>query len=175
MYHSGGYTWNTGYFVTTIGFVRDLYAEHQPVMAAKLAEISAAIGQDNYEAVLRRVYPQLEVASFDDAILTQVAPEQARILHGEMGWSDPGTLYALKEALVSDTAKNAEKGAVLAPETRDSLLFNYEGDKLMAVIGLEGIVVVNTEDAILVVHKDDIPRVKQFVNQLEGTEWEKYS
>ena len=84
-------------------------------------------------------------------------------------------LYALKEALAEDQAETVTQGLVLAQDTRDSLLFNYEGEKLMAVIGLEGIVVVNTDDALLVVHKDMIPRVKELVNSLEGTELEKYS
>ena len=62
-----------------------------------------------------------------------------------MGWSDPSTLYALKEALAEDQARRSP-GLVLAQDTA-SLLFNYEGE-LMAVIGLEGIVVVNTDDAL---------------------------
>ncbi len=48
-------------------------------------------------------------------------------------------------------------------------------DKLVAVLALEGMIVVNTEDAILVVHKDQIPLVKKMVNGLEGTDLEKYS
>lgn len=169
------HVWNTGYFVTTAGFVRRLYAQHQPELNTGLAQIETAIGSDLYEQTLHEVYPQLTKISFDDAILAHVTPEQAVTLHGEMGWSDPGTLYSLKEALAGDEAQTVTQGLVIAPDTRDSLLFNYEGDKLMAVIGLDGIVVVNTEDAILVVHKDMIPRVKELVNSLEGTELEKFS
>lgn len=175
MYESGKHVWNTGYFVTTIGFVRSLYREHQPDMTAALDEIEAAIGRENYDDVLHDVYPQMEVISFDDAILTHVEPEQAVVLHGEMGWSDPGTLYALKEALATGPEENVEEGLVLPRETSDSLLLNYDSDKLMAVIGLDGIIVVNTEDALLVVPKDKIPQVKQLVNSLQGTELEKYS
>lgn len=175
MFDSGRHVWNTGYFVTTIGFVQSLYHQHQPQMAAKLDEIEQAIDQPEYEEVLHSVYPQLEVASFDDAILTHVAPEEAVVLHGQMGWSDPGTLYALKEALASGPEENVEEGLVLAQNTSDSLLLNYEDEKLMAVIGLEGIIVVNTGDALLVVPKDKIPQVKQFVNSLQGSDLEKYS
>lgn len=169
------HVWNTGYFITTIGFVRGLYAKHQPELSAGLARIEAAIDSDLYERTLYEIYPHLTKISFDDAILAHVAPEQAVTLHGEMGWSDPGTLYSLKEALAAEEAGTVTKGLVIAPDTHDSLLFNYESDKLMAVIGLDGIVVVNTEDAILVVHKDMIPRVKELVNSLEGTELEKFS
>ncbi|MDX1686504.1 MAG: sugar phosphate nucleotidyltransferase [Candidatus Promineifilaceae bacterium] len=175
MFESGQYVWNTGYFVTTVGFVRDLYREHRPEMAAQIEEIEAAIGQEAYEEVLHRVYPQMDVISFDDAILTHVAPEQAMVLHGEMGWSDPGTLYALKEALASGPEENVTDGLVLARDTQDSLLVNEESDKLLAVIGLDGMIVVNTKDAILVVHKDRIPEVKQLVNDLQDSELEQFS
>lgn len=169
------HVWNTGYFVTTIGFVQSLYELYQPEMAARLAEIERSIGTAAYESVLAQRYPEIEVASFDDAILTHVAPEEAVVLHGEMGWSDPGTLYALKEALATGRQQNVEEGLVMALDSTDSLLLNYENDKLVAVIGLEGFIVVNMEDALLVVHKDRIPEVKTLVNRLQGTELEKYS
>ena len=54
-------------------------------------------------------------------------------------------------------------------------MYNYEAKKLVAVAGLDGMIVVNTEDAILVVHKDDIHLVKQLVNELVGSELESYS
>lgn len=175
MHESGRYVWNTGYFVTTIGFVQALYREHRPEMAAILQEIQSAIDDEDYDEVLQRLYSELEVISFDDAILTHVAPEQAVVLHGEMGWSDPGTLYALKEALAEEPEENVAEGLVLAPDVADSLLLNYEDQKLMAVIGMEGIVVVNTEDALLVVPKEKIPQVKELVNRLQNTDLEKYS
>lgn len=175
MYEQGRHVWNTGYFVTTIGFVQKLYRKHQPQMAETLGRIEDAIGSAQYEEVLDSRYSEMEVASFDDAILTHVAPEEAVVLHGEMGWSDPGTLYALKEALASGPEQNVEEGLVVAMDTNDSLLVNQESDKLMAVIGLEGFVVVNMADALLVVPKDRIPDVKAFVNQLQDSELEKYS
>ncbi len=175
MFASGRYVWNTGYFVTTVGFVRRLYQEHQPEMAALLQRIGETIGSESYKQVLEELYPQMKTVSFDDAILTHVRPEQALVLHGEMGWSDPGSLYALKEAVNPDTNENATHGLVLPHDTRDSLLYNYEPHKLLAVIGLDGFIVVNTEDAILVVHKDQVPQVKTLVNQLVGTELEKFS
>ena len=64
---------------------------------------------------------------------------------------------------------------VQTAETQDCLVYNYEPDKLVAVIGLEGMIVVNTEDALLVVHKDNIPLVKKMVDGLDGTELENYS
>ncbi len=175
MFAENTHVWNTGYFVTTIGFVRKQYQQHQPNMWVGLTEIEEAIGQPDYQETLHRVYPNLDVMSFDDAILHHVDPADALVLHGEMGWSDPGTLYALKEAVNPNVKANVTKGKVIVEASTDSLVYNYESDKLLTVIGLEGMIVVNTEDAILVVHKDNIPLVKKMVDGLEGTDLESYS
>ncbi|MEZ4646229.1 MAG: hypothetical protein R3E31_26490 [Chloroflexota bacterium] len=58
---------------------------------------------------------------------------------------------------------------------QDCLVYNYQPDKLVAVVGVEGMIVVNTEDAVLIVHKDQIPLVKKLVNGFDGTELEPYS
>ncbi len=175
MFAEGTHVWNTGYFVTTIGFVQSMYQKYQPQMWQQLAKIQSAIKEVNYPEVLQTVYPRIEVMSFDDAILQYVPPEQALVLHNEMGWSDPGTLYALKEAVNPNLEANVTKGLVKLDECKDCLVYNYEDNKLVSVVGMDGMIVVNTEDAILVVHKDQIPLVKQMVNSLEGTDLEHFS
>ena len=175
MFAEKSHVWNTGYFVTTLGYVRRLYEEYQPTMWQQLAQIEAAIGQPHYTETLHAMYPQMEVMSFDDAILQYVPSEQAMVLHSEMGWSDPGTLYALKEAINPDPMADVTKGLVITEQTKDCLIYNYEAGKLVAAVGLEGMIVINTEDAILVVHKDQIPLVKKLVNGFDGTDLEPYS
>ncbi|HFE67450.1 MAG TPA: hypothetical protein ENJ93_09340 [Chloroflexi bacterium] len=175
MFADQTHVWNTGYFVTTIGFVQKLYQQRQPRMWEHLSRIQAAIGRPSYKDVLRQTYPQLDEISFDDAILHYVRPEQALVLHSEMGWSDPGSLYALKEAINPDPQANVTIGRTIIESAQDCLVYNYETDKLVAVAGLDGMIVINTEDALLVVHKDQIPLVKKMVNGLEGTELERYS
>lgn len=175
MFAEKTHVWNTGYFVTTVGFILDLYQKHQPKLWQGLEKIETAIGQSHYEQVLNEVYPKLEEISFDDAILAHIAPTDALVLHSEMGWSDPGTLYAMKEAIDSNRAATVTKGLVITDKTTDCLVYNYEPKKLVVAAGLEGMIVVNTADAVLVVHKDQIPLVKKIVNDLEGTELEGYS
>jgi len=175
MFAEQRHVWNTGYFVTTPTFVLDLYRRYQPGMWSQLETIRETIGGPDYMTTLRQIYPELERISFDDAILTHVQPSQALVIHSEMGWSDPGTLYALKEAINVDEQANATKGLVVDEASADCLLYNYENDKVLVTIGLQGMVIVNTEDALLVVHKDDIPLVKKVVNLFEGSPLEKYS
>lgn len=175
MFANGTHVWNTGYFITTPRYVQEKYAQYQPNLWSDLAQIRDAIGADNYTDILHRVYPTLDVMSFDDAVLEYLDPADALVMHAEMGWSDPGTLYALKEAINANPDENVTRGLVKAFESQDSLLYNYEADKLLVGVGLDGMIIVNTDSAILVVHKDQIPLVKKMVNSLVGTELEKYT
>ena len=175
MFTSGSCVWNTGYFVTSIGYVQQAYQRHMPEMWAQLSEITATLGSDDYQAKLDGIYPTLEKLSFDDAILTHLDPADACVLHAPMGWSDPGTLYALKEAINPSTEENVTRGLVIDAGSKDSLIYNYEDKKLVMGVGLEGMIVVNTPDAVLVVHKDDIRQVKELVENFAGTDLETYS
>ena len=87
----------------------------------------------------------------------------------------PSTSEWLKEAIEPDMEKNVLRGSVVEKDSKDCLIYNYSPDKLVVTVGLEGMIVVNTEDALLVVHKDRIPLVKEVVNQFEGTSLESYS
>ncbi|NCF68050.1 MAG: NTP transferase domain-containing protein [Chloroflexi bacterium] len=175
MFEDGRYVWNTGYFVTTPRYVRELYRQFQPEIWSHLAAIEISIGSPDYEETLHRVYPQIQSISFDDAILTNVPAEDAAVLHGELGWSDPGTLYALKEAIEPSRSRNVIKGSVVDKQLQDCLVYNYTDKKLVVAVGLEGMIIVNTEDALLVVNKDHIPLVKEVVNDFEGTSLEAFS
>ncbi len=174
MFAAGDCVWNTGYFVTRIGYVQQAYERHMPAMWHDLARIGAAIGQEAYEAALAAVYPTLESISFDDAILTHLDPADACVLYAPMGWSDPGTLYALKESINPDPQANVTRGRVIDSESSDSLIYNYEPDKLVMAVGLDGMIVVNTPQAVLVVHKSHIRQVKDLVEGFKGTDLEKF-
>ena len=130
MFAAGTHVWNTGYFLTTPGFVQNLYRTHQPEMWARLVTIEQSIGTPDYDDTLHEVYPDIQAISFDDAVLAYVSPEQAAVLHGRLGWSDPGTLYALKEAIDPKKDRNVTKGLVVDEQSRDSLIYNYADDKL---------------------------------------------
>jgi mannose-1-phosphate guanylyltransferase len=175
IFEAGTHVWNTGFFVTTPAYIRQLYQRFSPQMWDQLQVIEKSIGTEEYNVVLEQIYPHMPTISFDDAILTHLDHERALVLHSEMGWSDPGTLYALKESLNPDPEANVTKGLVIDTASKDSLIYNYEAEKLVVVIGVEGMIVVNTPDAMLVVHKDNIPLVKKVISGLQDTELEAYS
>ncbi len=175
IFEQGTHVWNTGFFVTTPAYIQRLYRRFSPDLWRQIEIIESSISTDEYGDVLSRLYPELPAISFDDAILTHLDAGDALVLHSSMGWSDPGTLYALKEVINPVIDANVTKGLVIDSESQDCLIYNYESDKLLVAVGLEGMIVVNTDDAILVVHKDQIPLVKSVINELQGTDLESYS
>lgn len=168
MFQSGEWLWNPGYFVFDIDFCLELYQIHKPELIKQIREMVA------HDDLLQHEYQALESISFDDAIVTHLAPEQAVVLPVDLGWSDPGTLYALKEAFVPSEDENYIKGHVSTLGTRDSFVYNEEDHKLVTTIGLDGICVVNTKDATLVVKKEDVPKIKELLKQLEEEGEESY-
>jgi mannose-1-phosphate guanylyltransferase len=168
LFNSGKSLWNPGYWVTSIDFVLELYNKHMPSMYTSLQEIIK--NPDRLDII----YPELESISFDDAIIVKTKPEEAVVIKVNMQWKDPGTLYAFKSALSDSLTDNYAKGNSYLYKTKDSLVYNAENNKLVTTIGLDGYIVVNTEDALLVCHKDSIPDIKNMLNEFDNTDLNKY-
>ena len=168
MFASGEWVWNPGYWVVDMDFTLSLYEKYMPKMYQQLLIIENALGTISETKTLRKIYPQMEETHFDNAIVEKLPPEGAVVLTPDMGWSDPGTLYALKEALTDKPTDNLERGLVVNMDTKGCLLINEENCKVVATIGLENVIVVNTKDALVVVPKDQVSKVKELVKKLEA-------
>jgi mannose-1-phosphate guanylyltransferase len=166
------HAWNLGYFVTTPKFLWSQFEKNAPELFEKLNQISASVGSDEYETVLNEIYPNLEKISFDNAILEKLNPESGLVLSVDIGWSDIGAWEALKEALADSQEENVTKGNVELVDTKDSLVFNSNG-QLVVGIDLEGMLVINTGDVLLVCPKTAVPKIKKYVESLAGTSNEK--
>jgi len=167
MFKSKEWLWNTGYFFMDIDFGCYLYEKYQPEIYKKLLLIEKSLGKGKEKEIINKVYPAMERISFDDAIAKNVLPSEALVLKTEMEWSDPGTLYALKEALTENEKDNLIMGNVKTQNTADSLLVNHEKKKLLATIGLKGVAVVNTKDVVLVVPKEDVKEISDLLTEIE--------
>lgn len=159
MFKSGDYFWNPGYFITSLEFITDCYKKLAPEI---------------YKRVTSGKYNDCPKFSFDSAIIEKVDLKNAVILKTNMGWSDPGTLYALKEALEESSEGNVTKGNVYNLGTTDSLIYNLENKRVVTTVDLKGMVVVNTEDAIVVVHKDNVVRISELVKEMKSKKMDKY-
>jgi mannose-1-phosphate guanylyltransferase len=167
-FHSRDHTWNPGYFVTTPRFILSQYKKFVPEMWESLQEIQEKMGTKDFERTLEKIYPTLEKISFDDAVLERVDPKHISVIAADLGWSDIGAWEALKEALEVSTSENVTRGKVMINDAADNLIFN-QTDQLLVGIDLSQMIVINTDDVVLICHKNSIPKIKKIVESLSGT------
>ncbi len=122
---------------------------------------------DQWDTKLQALYPTIPAMHFDTAFLERLVPGQAILLKSDLKWADPGSLYALKEALQTSKAANVTIGKVVDIDTQDSLIFNEEDHKVVSVMGMRGVVIINTHDAVLVIDKHAVRYIASLLNQLE--------
>lgn len=168
-FSSGHHAWNLGYFVTTPKFLWEQYKRFAPNLYDGLRQIGAAWKTPQYEKTLNAIYPTLEKISFDNAILEKLDPSQALVISENIEWSDVGAWEALKEALQKSQDTNVTQGKVLLTDTHDSLVYNYT-DQMVVTIDVDDLLVVNTDDVVMVCRKTSVPKIKKLVESLAGTE-----
>lgn len=166
---SGHHAWNLGYFVTTPSFLWQLFKLYQPEMFEILSQIYQTVGTPKYNITLEKLYKTLPKISFDNAILEKIKKEDAYVISENLGWSDVGAWEALKEALQSAPEQNVTSGKVLVTDCRDTLVYNYT-NQMVVTIDLDGFLVINTHDVVLVCHKNSVPKIKKLVENLSNSE-----
>jgi len=175
-FQDGQHVWNLGYFVVTPQLVLDHYQKLAPEFYQHLMAIYQAIGTKDYDQVLRQHYTQLEKASFDNLILEKVKPSQAVVAKVKLGWADIGTWESLWDIMTKDDNNNLKKGLIVTADTVNSLIYNYQSDKIIVGVGLNDLVIVNTKDVILVCPKSSSSQVKKLVKKLQrDPKYKKYT
>lgn len=169
---SGHHAWNLGYWITTPQFMYKQYETHAPEIFERTEKIVAALDSDSYDEILNTEYNEMPSIHFDNAIVEKINSDAACVMVVDIGWTDIGAWEALKEALEDNPEDNVLQGEVLPEETTDSIIYNYEDDKLVVTLDLDGFVVVNTEDVILVTRKASVPKISKLVKSLKGTKYE---
>lgn len=157
-FESGRYLWNGGIFLFRGTTLLGLLEEHLPELAAGIEAIAAEPGRRE------ELYGTLPATSIDFGLMEKL--DTIATLPLECGWSDLGSWEALAEVLEpeADDAGNVLRGDALALDARDNLLVADQGS--IAVVGVEGLVVVRTGDNVLVVPKERSQEVKAIVSEL---------
>ncbi len=167
------YCWNLGYFVTTPKFMLSLFKKHAEEIYETAQKITEA---DTYEVFMDRLlkyYKEMPEISFDNAVLEKINKSCAFVVVEDIGWSDVGAWEALKEALEQQRQDNITKGRVLLENSEDNLVYNYEDKKLIVGVNVDELLVVNTDDVLLVANKKAVKEIKKLVEGFQGTENEK--
>ncbi|HYE72942.1 MAG TPA: mannose-1-phosphate guanylyltransferase [Blastocatellia bacterium] len=165
---SGRYLWNSGIFIFTAATILSEIEKLMPKLYAGLQEIESSIGTDDYAATVERVFPQLESISIDYGIMEKTA-RPICVFKGDFGWSDVGSWDALYELRTEDRDKkgNLPLGDVRAIDAQNNLVYSNT-DRVVTLLGVEGLMVIDTKDALLVARQDRAQEVKKFAEILKS-------
>lgn len=164
---SGEYLWNSNMFMWKAATVLELFARFEPEMHEGLMRIQAAVGTAEEAEVIAGEYPNLKAIAVDNAIIERA--EKVVTLEADIDWGDIGSWAALTDVLPADEAGNLFSGEVLGIDVANSTVYGRAG-KLIALVGVEDLVVVDTEDALLVCRKEEAQRVKDVLERLQNKE-----
>ena len=162
---SGNFYWNTGMFVWKVAVILEEINRYMPELAEGLKAISDG-GTETIEAI----YARLPATSIDYGVLEK--SNKLAVIKAEMGWEDVGSWNALDEILPKDDAGNIFTGNVVNVGCHDSII--YANNRVIAVVGLQDIVVADTDDATLICSKDRAQDVKKVVEILKTKKKEEH-
>jgi mannose-1-phosphate guanylyltransferase len=157
------YLWNSGMFVWKLSTIMESFRTFMPDLHHGLLEIRRAYGSPDYDDVLQRCFNDFNPISIDYGIMEKA--ESIYVIPGNFGWDDVGSWPALARIRKTDHDGNMILGDVIAENSAESIII---GDKkLIAAIGLNDIVVVDTKDALLICNKHNTQDVKMIIQRLK--------
>jgi mannose-1-phosphate guanylyltransferase len=162
---SGKYSWNSGMFIWTAERALSEFQQQQPAMYDLFQQLRPAIDTDDYSDVLNRIWDDMPRLSIDYAVMEDAS--DMVVIPVEIGWNDVGTWSSLYDVLPQDKFGNCGKDDAfdnrVVLDTRDTMIYT---DKLAVAIGVDNIIVVETDDVIMVCHKDRAQDVREIVKYL---------
>lgn len=160
---SGDFFWNSGMFIWRTDVILNEIKTYMLDLNDGLKTIKAALGKDNYDEVLTKVYGLLRSISIDYGIMEN--SKIVKLIKGKFDWSDVGSWDAVYHLLEKDSNGNAERGNVYLGNSEGTYV--NSSNKFTAVIGVKDLIVINTDDATLVCHRDYAQDVKLVVDYLK--------
>jgi mannose-1-phosphate guanylyltransferase len=170
---SGDYVWNAGMFVWSVPVVERALAQHAPELDAALKPIRIALAKKRPLAgVLKKAYPTLPKISVDYALLEKST--NVVVLSSSFDWDDVGAWPAVAKHFKPDATGNVSRGIALVEQGANNIVFS-EGKHLVAVVGVDDLIVVHTPDATLVCPKSKAQEIKALLKRVEalkdGAKW----
>jgi mannose-1-phosphate guanylyltransferase len=160
---AGTYFWNSGMFIWRADSIWNEISHHLPALARGMEPIRQSLGHESLQGVLDEVYSQLPAVSIDVGVMERAL--DVWVVPADIGWSDVGSWRALSDFLVPDAMGNVVVGEQRGFDT--SGCFIYSPQKLVATIGLTDLVVIETDDVVLICPKDRDQDVRRLVELLE--------
>ena len=172
---AGNYYWNSGMFLWSARTLANAVREHLQETAPLLEKIAAAYGTPDFESVFHALYPLCENISVDYAVLEPRSAKGEHLSHlyclpAEFSWNDLGSWASLYEYQMETRLRGDGEGNVsetdghMAIDAANNYIFSPK--KFVALVGVENLVIVDTEDALLIAHRDHSQDVGKIVKEL---------
>lgn len=164
-YNSKNYLIHTGYLATKSGLLLEHYHNYAPETYAIISKIVSALDTPEFETVLNEEYPKFEKQSVDYGLYEKLPSSTQWEMPAEFGWVDVGTWELLYHGLDKDENGNVVIGSATLIDTTNSLIIAKASGK-MGVIGMDNVIVVETDDGMLVCPLAQAPKVKDLYTKL---------
>ena len=164
------YLWNSGMFIWKVSSILKNMKQLLPDTYEKLIKIQKAIGTSEQETVLEKEFYAMESQSIDYGIMEKA--KDIYILPGTFGWDDVGSWLAVERIKKTNEFGNVVNGNIITINTQNCII--QGGKKLIATVGLEDLIVVDTEDATLICSKDHAGEIKKVIENLKICNREEY-
>lgn len=165
MVMSGLYSWNSGMFIWKIEQIAEEFQRQMPEFYRQLLEVEASIGTDHYQQTLSNIWPRVAQQTIDYGVME--GAQNVAVIPVEMGWTDVGSWGSLEGLLPQDDQGNSFVGEHIGIESRNLIVIG--GTRLIATIGVEDLIVVDTDDALLVCSRAYEQQVRDLVEKLKQT------
>jgi mannose-1-phosphate guanylyltransferase len=159
---SGDFLWNSGMFIWKANVILREIEKYIPELGEQLTKLEHAIGTETYQAALERVYGVIRGISIDYGVMEKAS--NVFVAKGDFGWSDVGSWDEVVRLTPVDGEGNALRGTVIVKDSHRNYI--DAGNKAVATIGIDDIIVVATEDAVLICKKGKSQDVKEVVDYL---------
>lgn len=161
---TGGYYWNSGMFLFRASrYLHELQRLRPDILDATRAAFAAAKRDGDFIRLDQAAFAACPSESIDYAVMERT--DAAMVLPVDIGWNDVGSWSALWDVATHDGDGNACYGDVIAVDSRNSYA---HARRLVALVGVDDLIVVETDDAVLVAHKDRVQQIKQVVARLKS-------
>jgi len=167
----GTHVWNSGMFFFRVGVILEAIDEHLPALSEGLRQLDVAAALGNEPAEVRRIYGQLPSVSIDHGVMEKA--KRVLVVPGRFGWSDLGSWTTAWELEERDASDNGVTPDTIAVDARGCYVRTSE-KKIVALVGVRDLIVVDTEDALLVVPRDRAQDVRDVVAILAGRKDDRY-
>ncbi len=171
---TGNHLWNTGYFVWPLAKIMGLIEKHSPETFQSLVKIQEALGSGNEGKIIEEEYQKIPKISIDHALFEKLQKEDQLEIPAVLGWTDVGAWNVLKDELADSTEMNVVRGEHVDIDSVDCLIHQTNEGKIIATVGLESMIVVDTPDALLICPKARSQDVKKIVQELKDKKKHQY-